>query len=79
MIDSSISAELCELYKKFQQCLDLREKYMTKSKQHFEDDPLNSSDWEIYPKEDGSSMEFDMTRVKIPGAHSVSYYIFQYN
>lgn len=73
--DASISAELCELYKTFQKCLNLREKYMTTSKQHFEDDPLNGPDWEIYPNEDLPASEFDFEEArksKIPGAHTVS-------
>ncbi|CAO0789635.1 unnamed protein product [Mucor circinelloides] len=37
--DEAIAAELRELYNTFQKCLDLREKYMTKSKQRFEDNP----------------------------------------
>lgn len=48
-IDEAITAELRELYNTFQKCLDLREKYMMKSKQRFEDNPKNREDWEIYP------------------------------
>ena len=48
--DEAITAELRELYKTFQTCLDLREKYMTRSKQRFEDDPKNKEGWEIYPE-----------------------------
>jgi AMP deaminase len=47
--DEAITAELRELYKTFQTCLDLREKYIRKSKQRFQDDPKNRDDWEIYP------------------------------
>lgn len=47
--DEAIAAELRELYNTFQKCLDLREKYMTKSKQRFEDNPKNKADWEVYP------------------------------
>jgi AMP deaminase len=48
-LDEAITAELRELYNSFQACLDLREKYMKKSKQRFRDDPKNKEDWEIYP------------------------------
>ncbi|KAL0135728.1 AMP deaminase [Mucor lusitanicus] len=48
--DEAITAELRELYNTFQKCLDLRDKYMMKSKQRFEDNPKNRPDWEIYPK-----------------------------
>ncbi|KAI8641679.1 hypothetical protein BD408DRAFT_388476 [Parasitella parasitica] len=47
--DDAITAELRELYNTFQKCLDLREKYMMKSKQRFEDNPKNRDGWEIYP------------------------------
>ncbi|KAI8372644.1 hypothetical protein EDC96DRAFT_500056 [Choanephora cucurbitarum] len=47
--DEGITAELRELYNTFQKCLDLREKYMERSKQRFEDNPKNREDWEIYP------------------------------
>lgn len=47
--DDAITAELRELYKTFQTCLDLREKYMFKSRQRFVDNPKNQPDWEIYP------------------------------
>lgn len=47
--DEAITAELRELYNTFQKCLDLREKYMSKSKQRFEDNPKNRDSWEIYP------------------------------
>ncbi|KAG2201548.1 hypothetical protein INT47_007425 [Mucor saturninus] len=47
--DDAITAELRELYKTFQTCLDLRNKYMLQSRQRFEDDPKNKPNWEIYP------------------------------
>ncbi|KAI9248330.1 hypothetical protein EDC94DRAFT_624973 [Helicostylum pulchrum] len=47
--DEAITAELRELYKTFQTCLNLREKYMMNSKQRPCDDPKNQPGWEIYP------------------------------
>jgi AMP deaminase len=49
VVDEAIAAELRELYKTFQTCLDLREKYMIRSKQRFFDDPKNKPGWQIYP------------------------------
>lgn len=49
MLGDAITTELRELYKTFQTCLDLREKYMFKSKQKFSEDPKNKPGWEIYP------------------------------
>lgn len=48
-IDEAITAELRELYKTFQTCLNLREKYMMNSKQRPCEDPKNKPGWEIYP------------------------------
>ncbi|GAA5804572.1 hypothetical protein HPULCUR_010073 [Helicostylum pulchrum] len=47
--DEAITAELRELYKTFQTCLNLREKYMMNSKQRPCEDPKNKPGWEIYP------------------------------
>ncbi|KAI7897561.1 uncharacterized protein BX663DRAFT_538896 [Cokeromyces recurvatus] len=47
--DDAITEELRELYNTFQTCLDLRKKYIRKSKQRFKDNPKNKDDWEIYP------------------------------
>ncbi|KAI9255489.1 hypothetical protein BY458DRAFT_535519 [Sporodiniella umbellata] len=44
-----LTAELKELYNNLQDCLDLREKYITESLQTLKDDPRNQDDWEIYP------------------------------
>ncbi|KAI8978608.1 hypothetical protein BDB01DRAFT_746401 [Pilobolus umbonatus] len=47
--EEAINAELRELYNTFQACLNLREKYIRRSKQRLQDDPRNYPDWEIYP------------------------------
>lgn len=47
--DDAVTSELRELYSTLQTCLDLRQKYMTRSCQRLEDDPRNSDDWNIYP------------------------------
>ncbi|KAI7878637.1 AMP deaminase [Lichtheimia hyalospora FSU 10163] len=47
--DDAVTAELCGLYQTLQNCLDLREKYMKRSCQRWEDDPRNRDDWEVYP------------------------------
>ena len=48
-VDDAVTAELCGLYQALQNCLDLREKYMKRSCQRWEDDPRNRDDWEVYP------------------------------
>ncbi|CAO3638756.1 unnamed protein product [Cunninghamella blakesleeana] len=47
--ESSVTAELLELYNNLQKCLDLRDKYMRLSCQRICDDPKNKDDWKIYP------------------------------
>lgn len=49
LLDDAVTAELCGLYQTLQNCLDLREKYMKRSCQRWEDDPRNRDDWEVYP------------------------------
>lgn len=94
MLGDAITTELRELYKTFQTCLDLREKYMFNSKQKFSEDPKNKPGWEIYPpppppswpllpleqlaKEKARDIDFDIDHVKLPGSHPVSIYTMQY-
>lgn len=48
-LDEAVTAELRQLYGALQKCLDLRAKYMFRSRQRLEDDPRNRDDWKIYP------------------------------
>ncbi|KAG5462438.1 MAG: hypothetical protein BJ554DRAFT_5143 [Olpidium bornovanus] len=44
-----LTEELKKLFSEFQQCLELRDRYMAHSLQRFEDNPKDRDDWKIYP------------------------------
>ncbi|KAI9030721.1 hypothetical protein CLU79DRAFT_802357 [Phycomyces nitens] len=46
----TITTELRELYSSLHRCLELRDKYMVRSRQRLSDNPKNRPGWKIYPE-----------------------------
>jgi AMP deaminase len=78
--DDELSDELQNIFKSFQQCLELRKKYMLVSLQCPGDNPKDQDDWNIYPpppkpsyppvdnaNEAESIAEFEFEKCHIPG------------
>ncbi|KAI7846983.1 hypothetical protein BDC45DRAFT_38185 [Circinella umbellata] len=72
--------DLQKVYEKLHTCLDIREKYINRSLQRFEDDPRNKDDWIIYPSGESTADSpaavgdnFSIEECEIPGDHEYTF------
>ncbi|KAG2216956.1 hypothetical protein INT45_001427, partial [Circinella minor] len=80
--DIGVVDDLQKVYEKLHTCLDIREKYINRSRQRFEDDPRNKDDWKIYPSGESTAdspaavgNSFSIEECEIPGDHELFIFI----